>query len=191
MISQVRIQPRKRNISTVSHHSRHHSEPPDVSPVTTRKKKRPRGNPASSDGEVEIFAREPKRLRSRTLKKQDFKGFTDEELDEILDDSDANDEEDDVDVPGMGLYRHRSLELDGQKRDSEDEDSEAEKDELDGDDEDKNGLRDASDTSDDEGLDPTYRGANSGEENEEEWDTSVAVRSRPSHSRSKGSYLWR
>ncbi|KIO15908.1 hypothetical protein M407DRAFT_13076 [Tulasnella calospora MUT 4182] len=183
----VRIQPRKRNISTASRHSRHHSEPPDVSPVATRKKKRTRGNPASSDGEVEIFAREPKRLRSRTFTKQDLKGLSDEELDEILDDPDANDEGEDVDVPGMGLYRHRSLELDGQKRDSEDEDLEDEKDELDEDDDDENGLRD---TSDEEDLDPTYREVNSGEENEEEWGTSVGVRSGPSHSRSKGSYLW-
>lgn len=154
--------------------------------MATRKKKRTCANPASSDGEAEIFARETKRLRSRTLKEQDLRGFS--ELDEILDDPDANTEGEDVNVPGMELYRHRSLELDGQKRDSDDEDSEDEKDELDEDDDDENGLRDASD---EEGLDPTYREGNSGEENEEEWDTSVGVRSGPSHSRSKGSYLWR
>lgn len=156
-----------------------------MSPLATRQKKRSRGNPASSDGEVETRATQVKVLRSRTLKKPDVKGFSDEELDEIRDDPDADDEELEVEVQGVGSYRQRSLELDGWKGDSEDEDEEQEED-KEGDDDDDSGN-----DMDEEDLDPTYQAVDSGEDGEGEWGTSAGVWSTPSRPHSKGSYLRR
>ncbi|KAG8939827.1 hypothetical protein FRC04_005958 [Tulasnella sp. 424] len=184
--------PRKRKISTStsSRHSRHHSEPPDVSPVATRKTKRIRAKPALLDGEIETRARASKKFQPKavaTVEETDVEGLGEEELDELCDDPLAD--EDELELGGMGSYRESSLEIyGGRDGDSEDEDDE------DQEEEDAAGLDAALDDKD---FDPTYQAADSGKDKDEDKDeeghlsTSVGAQSGPSRSRTKGSYLWR